>query len=70
MVERETQAHTLTLIPACKAVPRPCMAPGPGWKEEDKKKRGGEKEKYVHLNKCRKLLQQISFLFSKHFTIN
>lgn len=27
--ERETQTHALPLIPACKAVPRPCMAPGP-----------------------------------------
>lgn len=26
--ERETQAHMLTLIPACKPLPRPCRAPG------------------------------------------
>lgn len=27
-VDREIQTHTPTLIPACRAVPRPCMAPG------------------------------------------
>lgn len=45
--ERETQTHTMTLIPACKPVPRPCRAPGPGqreWKEEERGGQGGSGE--------------------------
>lgn len=37
--QRETQMHTPTLIPACKPVPRPCMAPGPAWRQREQNKR-------------------------------